>query len=138
VKVVRLGIAVVAVSALASAIGMTATAGNIPVRCASAWNHTAPNALRARIVASHPRGAFIDPHGSSVMSVTWTKAGQSSSSASGCGIQFVLHDGHVLAVWGAWANGGVAKWVGPVSSGRAVPLATNANVHADGTVGFHG
>jgi hypothetical protein len=135
---VRIGLAMVAVSALAVAALATATAQTLPSRCATAWNRTAPHALRARIVASNPRGAFINPGGSTVTSVTWTKTGQSSSSAPGCSIVFVLHDGHVLAVSGAWARGAVAKWIGPVASNRVIPLPTNTTVHPDGTVGFHG
>lgn len=135
---VRLSVAVVAVLVLALLVGFSAGAQTLPSRCATAWNKSAPSVLRERVMAANPRGAFINPNGSSVMSVSWTKTSQSTRTAPGCSIQFVLRNGRSMVVWGALANGGVQKWFGPVKSSGAIPLPINTNVHTDGTVGFHG
>ena len=106
--------------------------------CATAWNRSAPAALRASIAARHPLGVFIDSR-TSVHTDTWSK-GQAPSSAGGrgCGLQFALHGGRVLAVWGAWAGSTIVKWAGPVPSARPVAVPRNGSVHSDGTIGFHG
>jgi hypothetical protein len=115
-----------------------APSAHSPSACALAWNHGAGATLRALVVRSHARAAFIDPR-ASIGTDTWTKAGgQSSTTTSGCSIQFILRTGKTLSVWGAWKAGSVATWHGPVASGRAVPVPDNARVHTDGTVGFHG
>jgi hypothetical protein len=73
------------------------------------------------------------------MSVSWTTTTRSTTSGPGCSIQFVLGNGHTLAVWGAWGSGGgISRWSGPVASNRLIRVPRNGNVHADGTVGFHG
>lgn len=116
----------------------TASAQSLPSACAVAWNHGAPAAVRASIAARHPRGAFINSR-VSVGTDTWAKGGsQSSTSAQGCGIQFILSNGDVLAVWSAWSGGRITKWAGPVRSSRPIPVPNNGSVRTDGTVGFHG
>jgi hypothetical protein len=109
-----------------------------PSACAVAWNQGARAALRALIVKSHARGAFIDPS-ASIGTDRWTKAGGTTSTSSpGCAIQFILRGGRILSVFGSWKAGTVAAWRGPVPSGRVIPVPDNARVHRDGTVGFHG
>jgi hypothetical protein len=134
---VRLALLSFAIVALAAATTAGAGGRSSPSACANAWNHGAPAALRARIVARKPTAAYISPQ-ASVMSVSWTQTAESSTSGPGCTIQFVLSHGRTLAVWGAWRRGGVLRWSGPVASNRAIRVPENGSVHADGTVGFHG
>jgi hypothetical protein len=115
-----------------------ATPAPSPSACALAWNHGVSATLRALVIRSHARAAFIDSR-ASVGTDTWTKGGgRTSTTSSGCSIQFILRSGKTLSVWGAWKAGSVTTWRGPVPSGRAVPVPDNARVHTDGTVGFHG
>jgi hypothetical protein len=135
---VRLALASFAILALAAATTAGAGGRSSPSACANAWNHGAPDALRARIVAGKPTAAFITSH-VSVMSVSWTKTTNASTGGPGCSIRFALGNGRTLAVWGAWQSGGrISCWSGPVESNRAIRFPRNSTVHADGTVGFHG
>jgi hypothetical protein len=120
-----------------SALGANSASG--ASACAVAWNHGAPRALRARIVAAHPRGAFIDGAGASVGTVEWSKGGPVTRTQSrGCAIEFILSAGDTLMVSGAWSNGKIENWVGPVRSKRPMRVPDNTTVHPDGAVGFHG
>jgi hypothetical protein len=136
----RLAPASLAILALAAATATTAGAGgrSSPSACANAWNHGASSSIRARIVARKPTAAFVSAL-ASVTSISWTKTTESSTSGPGCSIRFILGNGHTLAVFGPWAdNGRISRWSGPVASNRAIRFPRNSNVHADGTVGFHG
>jgi hypothetical protein len=127
-----------AAAALALAQGAAAERAPSPSACAVAWNQGARAQLRALIVQSRPRGAFIDPS-LSIGTDRWTKAGGATSTSSrGCAIQFILRSGKILSVFGSWKAGTVSAWRGPVPSGRVIPVPDNARVHRDGTVGFHG
>jgi hypothetical protein len=106
--------------------------------CAVAWNRSAPATLRSSIASAHPRGAFVTGQGTSLV-IFWTKGGKYTTTPSnGCAIKFILKGGTTISVWGAWKAGSVPMWSGPVNSPRPVPVPNNSNVHADGTVGFHG
>jgi hypothetical protein len=106
--------------------------------CAVAWNHGAPATLRSSIASDRPRGAFVTGQGTSLV-VMWTKTGKyTTTPGDGCAIQFILGSGKTISVWGAWKDGAVLKWSGPVTSPRPYPVPNNSNVRADGTVGFHG
>jgi hypothetical protein len=120
-----------------NALGARSSSG--ATACAVAWNHGAASSLRARIVAAHPRGAFIDGAGATIGTVAWSKDGPVTQTRSqGCAIEFILARGDTLMVSGAWRNGKIPRWIGPVPSRRPVPALDNATVRPDGTVGFHG
>jgi hypothetical protein len=133
-------LALAVVAALCSCGAASASRESPASSCAVAWNLGSTPSLRAAIVAEHPRGAFIDGGGTGVSTIVWSK-GQTptQSSGTGCSIQFVLSGGRTSTVFGAWKNEAITKWVGPVISKplQIVPP-LNTNVHANGTVGFHG
>lgn len=107
--------------------------------CAVAWNRGAAPSLRMKVAAEHPRGAFIGGGAVTIGTVTWSKAqAPTQTDATGCAIQFILRDGRTLMVSGAWKNGVITSWIGPVASNRTIPVPDNTTVHTDGTVGFHG
>jgi hypothetical protein len=91
-------------------------------------------------VAEHPHGALINGGSTSISTMTWSK-GQTptQSSGTGCSIEFVLGGRRTSTVFGEWTNEAITKWLGPIiSKPLPMPLPANTNVHADGTVGFHG
>jgi hypothetical protein len=138
-RLLVVGTVAVAVTACCSG-GVLAGVRESPAStCAVAWNHGSAVSLRMRVAAEHPRGAFINGGGVTIGTVTWSK-GQSpaQTEGKGCAIQFILRDGRTLMVSGAWKDGLITRWVGPVASDRAIPVPDNATVHTDGTVGFHG
>ena len=131
-------LAIVAVAAACCPINAGAARPSASA-CAVAWNRSASHSLRTSIANEKPRGAFIDGGGTTVGTDTWSKGGKSTSTQRvGCGIDFILSSGKILAVSGPWSEAGVQRWTGPVASNRQIPLPNNTSVHADGTVGFHG
>jgi hypothetical protein len=132
-------LALAIVAALGACGAASASRESSASSCAVAWNLGSTPSLRAKIVAEHPQGAFIGG-GASVSTIVWSK-GQTltQSGGTGCSIQFVLSGGRTSTVFGAWKNEAITTWVGPVISKplQIVPP-LNTNVHANGTVGFHG
>jgi hypothetical protein len=122
------------------ALAPVASAGGriSPAACAAAWNRWASPHQRAVVGRSKARVAFVDARvtvGTDTFSLT---GGTTSTSARGCGIQVVLPDKTLLEIWGAWQNGAVHAWHGPLHSRRRFPVPHNARVHGDGTIGFTG
>jgi hypothetical protein len=125
--------------AVAAAPAASAAGGPSPSACAAAWNQSAPQRLRTLVAKSDARAAFIDAQ-ASVGTDTWSKSGGSSStSSSGCSIQFVLPGGAAaLLAWGPWHAGTIRAWQSPIRSVRSFPVPHNARVRRDGSVGFTG
>ena len=138
-----MGVRALVVSSVVLAGGITvpaAVAASPASTCAVAWNKGSSAALRSKIAADHPRGAFIDNAGASnTMTVTWSKTKAAKEThGTGCSIQFILRSGDTVTVFGSWKSGAISTWDGPVPSNRPIPVPDNTTVHADGTVGFHG
>ncbi|MBV8080735.1 MAG: hypothetical protein JO186_10230 [Actinobacteria bacterium] len=126
---------VLAAAVVAAVACGSAYAASVPSRraCVDAWNTTANPALRARVAAEHPKAAYVDS--AVVIGVDWVIGGKTrSASRTGCGIQFILANGHTLSVSGPWDGSTVSAWTHPVPSARVVPVPRNASVQPDGTV----
>ncbi len=128
--------AIVAATPLAHA-AFGATQISPASRCAVAWNRDAGAPLLARVARTHARAARVDAH-VTVTQDEWTQAGViSETSGPGCGIDFALANGRAIVAFGGWVGRDAMVWRSHATVQMLV-RSLNADVHADGTVGFHG
>jgi hypothetical protein len=123
-----------------------AAAGPRAALCAGAWNLHASARQRLSIANDQSASAAVSGSGStrSINIFGSTSGGKTfSSNSSTCAITFFLSKDRIAVAFGAWTNGTVARWQGPLGpTPMHVPPGMpegngNASVAADGTVHLH-